>query len=98
MPPFSKHTYSTKNGKKTPYKIGDKKEWNEKVYHYCDCPNHLHSSHWHTHKAKDCRTRKRWLKSKSSNQNDADENLKQENDVYSATATTPDDNGFQLDG
>ena len=47
-----------------PFKLGDTKLWNKKTWHFCDCPNHKDSAHWHTFKTEDCRTRKRWLKKK----------------------------------
>ena len=56
QPPFIKDTHSTKNGKQ--HKIGGKQECNKTTYYFCDCPNHLNSAHWHTHKTEECRSQK----------------------------------------
>ena len=85
QPPFIKDTHSTKNGKKMQHKIGDKKEWSKTTYYFCDCPNHLNSAHWHTHKTEECRSRNKWLKWKSSKE----ATLNKENEAYSATTSAP---------
>ena len=62
LPPFLTHTKYRQNGKEVPYKVGDEKKFNRTVWYYCDCPNHKEGARWHTFKAEDCRTRKRWMK------------------------------------
>ena len=54
-----------KNGAKTNYKIGDKKNFMEKTFYFCDCPDHKHNANWHPHTHNECRTCQRWLKKKS---------------------------------
>ena len=56
-PPFLKDTESMINGVKTKCKLGNTRMWKNKTYHYCDCPKHMNSMHWHMHKPTDCRTR-----------------------------------------
>ena len=61
LPPWITHFQHTSNGVAKKYKVGDTKVWQEDTRHYCDCPNHKDKVRWHTHPAKSCRTRKRWL-------------------------------------
>ena len=63
--PFIKHTHEMKNGTKTNYKLGDKKDFTGKTFYFCDCPNHKNNAHWHPHPHNECRTRQRWLKKTS---------------------------------
>ena len=60
-PPFVKHTKKTGGRDAESYKVGDHKTWNEKEWYFCDCPNHREGAHFHTHKAEDCKTRKKWI-------------------------------------
>ena len=64
-PPFLRDTESTVDGKRVKHKLGDTKVWKGTTLHYCDCPKHLKSLHWHTHKPADCRTRQRWIKAQA---------------------------------
>ena len=65
-PPFLTHF---KNSSGTKYTVGDKREWNNHVFYFCDAPTHKDRAKWHTHTADTCRTRQRWLKGKESGQN-----------------------------
>ena len=67
-PPFVTYTTKGKNG--PPHKVGDHKKWENTTYYFCDCPNHKDKLHWHSHEAKDCRTRLKWLKEKDGTGND----------------------------
>ena len=66
-PPFVKFTKVNNTPDSPLFKVGDTKLWNDKTWHYCDCPNHRGGIHWHTHPADACRTRARWLKTNEKN-------------------------------
>ena len=63
-PPFIKFTKVNNTPDSPLFKVGDTKLWNDKTWHYCDCPNHRGGIRWHTHPADACRTRACWLKMK----------------------------------
>lgn len=63
--PFIKHTHEIKNGTKTNYKLGDKKNFMEKTFYFCDCPDHKHNAHWHPLTHNECRIHQRWLEKNS---------------------------------
>ena len=63
-PPFIKHYKTSTDSDGKPYKVGDSKTWNNEVWYFCDCPNHRFGERWHTFKAEECRTRKRWIEKK----------------------------------
>ena len=58
-PDFLRHWRSAE-GKK--YVIGDEKEFDGKIFYFCDAPNHKDRIKWHTHTSERCRLRKKWLK------------------------------------
>ena len=60
-PPIVKHMKKTGGRDADSYKVGDHKTWNEKEWYFCDYPNHRGGAHFHTHKAEDCKTRKKWI-------------------------------------
>ena len=51
-PPFLTHF---KNSSGTKYTVGDKREWNNHVFYFCDAPTHKDRAKWHTHTADTCR-------------------------------------------
>jgi hypothetical protein len=61
LPPFVKHFKSGTGDNATAFKVGDKKEWNDTTWYFCDCPTHRDCHKWHTHTHDTCRTRKKWL-------------------------------------
>merc|ERR1740124_1697966 len=63
-PPWLKH-YKDTDG--TKFKVGDAKGFKGKTFHYCDAPTHCCRMKWHTHEAKDCSVRKKWLISNGDN-------------------------------
>ena len=62
-PLFINHYKSPSNQS---YKLGDTKEWNGTIFHYCDAPTHKNRTKWHTQTAETCCTRLCWLENKNS--------------------------------
>ena len=61
-PPFIKHYKTKVDSTGIEYKVGDTKEWNSRIWYYCDAPIHKGEARWHTYSSENCRTHKRWMK------------------------------------
>ena len=68
------------------YKVGYSKEFNGKIFYFCDCPLHCNRLKWHTHTVDKCRTRIRWLQ-----KNEGDDNKSTTNGDDTANLGTTND-------